>query len=520
VLKRLYVRFTLFLCVAAFVLANAACGDDGAEIQGEANKSASNVVATVRGEAITAEELNAALQRLPEKKRAAVRKKVLDTLIEERVFAEEARKKGLQEDPQVKKALEKATNETLARYFVRKRIDPEAEPSEETLKKFYTDHKDQFLIPEGVQLQEVVVKDEQKAREILKSLREGASFEALATEHSIAGSGKKGGHLGWLFKGKMDPALEKVAFSLEKNALSDVVKTKNGYQVVKLLNRRDPQYFSFEEAKFRIKQRLFWTKKRELIAKYYDAAQVNTHPTEPGVLAKIGKELITEDTLAPILAKVPEENRDKAKLRWIDYFIETKVFSREARNVALESDPEVAREIRRLTEKILAVPFRQKFITDNFQITDTDIAGYYESHPELFRMPTKARAKSILVKTRQEAEDILKLLKEGASFVYLAQQRSLHPNASRRGGEIGWFSKGEKDPAVEKVAFALKKGEISDVIKTDAGFEIIKLMGKQGGGIRPLDEVGPGIRMTLTMQKFEQEKQHYYKKAGVKVTGT
>ena len=57
-LKRFYVRFTVFLWVAAVVLANAACGDEGAEIQGEANKPASNVVATVRGEAITAEELD------------------------------------------------------------------------------------------------------------------------------------------------------------------------------------------------------------------------------------------------------------------------------------------------------------------------------------------------------------------------------------------------------------------------------------------------------------------------------
>jgi len=520
VLKRLYVRFTLFLCVAAVVLANAACGDEAAENQGEANKSGSNVVATVRGEAITAEELNAVLQRLPERRRAVVRKQFLDTLIEDRVFAEEARKKGLHEDPRVKKASEKATNETLARDFVRKRLDPEAQPSEDTLKKFYADNKDQFLVPEGVQLQHVVVQDEQKAKEILKSLRGGASFEALATEHSIASSGKKGGHLGWLFKGKMDPALEKVAFSLEKNALSDVTKAKNGYQVVKLLDRRDPQYFSFEEAKFRIKQRLFWTKKRELIAKYYEDAQVNIHPAEPGVLVKIGKEALTEETLAPILAKVPEENKEKTKNRWVDYFIETKVFSKEARKVGLESDPEVAREIRRRTEKILANTFRKKFITDNFQITDTDIAGYYESNPELFRVLTKARAKSILVKTRQEAEDILKELKEGAVFAYLAQQRSLHPNASRRSGEIGWFSKGEKDPAVEKVAFALKKGEISDVIKTEAGYEIIKLMDKKGGGIKPLDEVGQEIRMTLTMQQFEQEKQHYYKKAWVKVTGT
>jgi foldase protein PrsA len=302
--------------------------------------------------------------------------------------------------------------------------------------------------------------------------------------------------------------------------LSDVVKTKEGYQVVKVLDRRDQQQFSFEEAKPKIKQRLFWTKKRELVDKYYDGAQVNTHPTETGVLVKIGKELITEETLAPILAKVSEKNREKAKLRWIDYLIETKVFSKEARQVGLENDPEVAREIRRRTEQVLSHAFRKRFITDKFQITDNEIAGYYESHPELFKVPAKVRAKSILVKTRQEAEEILKALKEEASFGHLAQQKSLHPHASRRAGEIGWFGKGERDPAVEKVAFSLEKGEISDVIKTEAGYEIIKLMDKKGGESRPLDEVGQAIKMTLTMQKFEQEKQHYYKKAGVKVTGT
>jgi hypothetical protein len=74
---------------------------------------------------------------------------------------------------------------------------------------------------------------------------------------------------------------------------------------------------------------------------------VNTHPTEPGVLVKIGKETITEETLAPILEKVQEERKDKAKLKWIDYFIETKVFSQEARKVGLEKDPEVSREIRK-----------------------------------------------------------------------------------------------------------------------------------------------------------------------------
>jgi EpsD family peptidyl-prolyl cis-trans isomerase len=519
VLKRLSVRFTLFVWVAAVVLANTACTDEAVGNQGEAKKPEVNVVATVRGEAITTEDLEAVLQKIPERKRQALRNQVLDDMIEDRVFAEEARKEGLHQDPQVKGALEKVKKEELARFFVKKRIDAQAEPSEATLEKYYSDNKDLLVVPDAVLLQQIVFKDQQKAKEVLKSLKAGSSFDALAKDESIATSGKQRKPT-WFYKGRMDGELEKAAFALDKGLLSDVIKTQKSYEIVTVLDKRDTHQFSFEEAKSRIRQRLFWTKKRELIDKYYEGAQVNTKPTEPGVLVKIGKELITEETLAPILAKVSDEKREKTKLRWIDYFIETKVFSREARKVGLERDPEVAREIRRGTEKILANAFRQRFIPDKLRITDSDIADFYESNLKQFRVPAKVRAKSILVKTKQEAEEILKALKKGTSFGYLAQQKSLHPNASRRAGEIGWFGKGEKDPAVGKVAFSLEKGAISDVIKTEAGYEIIKLMDKKGGGIRPLDEVGQEIKMTLRMQKFEQEKQHYYKKAGVKVTGT
>ncbi len=518
-LKTLFVRLMLFLWVAGVALVNGGCNDEAVGNQGEAKTSESSVVAMVRGEAITTEDLETVLQKIPVRKREALRAQVLDDLIEAMVFAEEARKEGLHKDPQVNEAVKKLTNEELARFFVKKRLDAEAKPSESAIKKYYTDNQDLFLVPDAVLLQQIVFKDEHKAQGALKSLQVGISFDALAEDGSIAKSGKQGKPT-WFYKGRMDPELEKAAFALEKDSLSDVIKTQKGYQIFKVLDTRGQKLFSFEDARFKIGQRLFWNKKRELIDKYYEAAGVNTHPTEPGVLVKIGEELITEETLAPILAKVSEKNKDKAKLRWIDYFIEIKVFSKEARKVGLESDPEVAREIRRRTEKVLAQEFRKRFITGKFQVTDSDIAGYYESNPELFRVPEKVRAKSILVKTRQEAEGILKQLKEGASFGLLAQEKSLHPHASSRAGEIGWFRKGERDPAVEKVAFSLEKGEISDVIKTEAGYEIIKLMDKKGGEIRPLDEVEQAIKMTLTRQEFQQEKQHYYKKAGVKVTGT
>jgi parvulin-like peptidyl-prolyl isomerase len=505
--------------MALLVLASTGCRDEAVGNQGTFKSSSQDVLAMIGEEPIRTADLEAALEKLPVRKRAALRSKVLDNLIEARVFAREARLAGLHEDPVVKEALEKATKEELARYFVKKHIDTEAKPSEALLEKYYTDNQDLFVVPDAVFLQRTVFKDEQKAKEVLKLLKTGISLVALAKEEPVARSGKQR-KPAWFYKGRMAPELEKTAFALEKDTLSDVIKTPQGYEIIKVLDSRDTKQFSFDEAKEKIRVRLFWEKKRELIDSYYKTAEVNTHPTEPGVLVKIGKETITEETLAPILEKVQEERKDKAKLKWIDYFIETKVFSQEARKVGLEKDPEVSREIRRRTDKVLANAFRHEHILNKTEVTDSDIASYYKSNPELFRVPEKVRAKSILVKTSQEAEEILKAVKAGAAFGHLAQEKSLYPRASERAGEIGWFAKGERDPAVENVAFSLEKGEISDVIKTEAGFEIIKLMGKKGGGLRPLDEVGQGIEMTLTNAKLEQEKQHYYKKAGVKVTGT
>ena len=513
------IKFLFFLCLAVFIFASLGCGGETASNAGAAKGPEPKVLAKIGDQTITNDDLEAALQRIPERKRAALRDTILDNLIEAKVFAAEARAAQLDKDGRAQKAVEKATKEILATYFIKRRLDPQAEPSEEVIRKFYLEHQDQFVVPEAVRLQQILVNDEQKAREILQSLKEGASFETLAKEVSIASFGKERGEPGWLFKGQMDPELEKVAFSLEKDVASDVIKTKQGYQIIRLLDKQDQKQFSFEEAKSRIRTRLFWKNKQEIIEKYYEAARVNTHPTEAGVLAKVGEEAFTEEELSPILASIPEDKKEKAKLRWIDYFIETTVFSKEAKKAELGKDPEVARELRRKTDQVLANVFRGDLMAEKIQLTDSDIDRYYESHPEKFTTPPKVRAKSILVKTEKEAEEILQELKDGASFGYLAQNKSLRPNAARRAGEIGWFAKGQKDPAIEKVAFSLEKGQISDVIETSAGYEIIKVMDKKGGEIRPLEAVRPQIKMTLTMEKFEQEKQLHYKKAGVKLMG-
>jgi len=88
-------------------------------------------------------------------------------------------------------------------------------------------------------------------------------------------------------------------------------------------------------------------------------------------------------------------------------------------------------------------------------------------------MAEKIRCAHILLKNRTEAEAVMQLLKNGGDFAKLAQEKSLCPS-KRRGGDLGYFSRGQMVREFEQAAFALQKGQISDIVKTEFGCHIIK----------------------------------------------
>jgi peptidyl-prolyl cis-trans isomerase C len=489
------------------------------------------VLARAWDEEITRDDLEAAFVRMqvPERRRKGLKGKFLDDLVEAKVFAGEARRLGLEKDPEVAAALEKEKDEVLARYFAKKFVDTEAEPPEEELKTYYQEHQKEFVVPRAVLIQRIVVADQELAEEVSKALSEGASFGSLAEKHSIGPNWKKGGQAGWMYEGTRDPKLEKVVFELEKEAVSDIVKApmdptkkKERYQIIKVLDKQDKRQVPFEEARSRIRAMFFWHNRKGVVERYYKEAKVNQEPTEAGVLAKVGEKTFTEQDLAPIMAKlsekgVSEERQSAARQRWIKYWVQKEVFSTAAKKNHLEKDPEVAAELKHRVDDLLAKAFREKVTKFPSDITDKEIEAFYQAHQEEFREPLKLRAKSILVKERQEAEEIVDQLKGGAVFEQLAVKKSLRPSAKSRAGEIGWFGKGEQDPALEKAALAMDKGETSGVIETGAGFEVIKLMDRRGGNIRPLEEVKEPIRMRLVMNSLLEAKERYYKEAGVEI---
>lgn len=126
-------------------------------------------------------------------------------------------------------------------------------------------------------------------------------------------------------------------------------------------------------------------------------------------------------------------------------------------------------------KKDLMINKMKEKLTQSVEITDTELADYYGSHINLFY---KVKASHILLDTEEEAKKILERVKAGEDFNALAKEFSTDPSAKENSGNLGYFRHGEMVESFEQAAFALKPGEISDLVKSDYGYHIIKVEDK------------------------------------------
>ncbi|MHB1392841.1 MAG: peptidylprolyl isomerase [Clostridia bacterium] len=111
-------------------------------------------------------------------------------------------------------------------------------------------------------------------------------------------------------------------------------------------------------------------------------------------------------------------------------------------------------------------------LTGNLAVTDEEVKSYYDSHQNEF---LSVKASHILLDTKEEAEKMLVRVKAGENFAELAKQNSKDPSAKENSGNLDYFRHGDMVEPFEKAAFALKPGEISEIVQTDFGFHIIKV---------------------------------------------
>jgi len=151
---------------------------------------------------------------------------------------------------------------------------------------------------------------------------------------------------------------------------------------------------------------------------------------------------------------------------------------------------------------------RERLVTsmsaDLPQPTDDEIRLYYEQHPDEFKSPEEVRVRQILVHDEALANEIENKLKAGEAFETLSSEHSVAANA-RKGGEIGYLSRGELPKMFEEEIFALKPGQISNVIRTDGGFHIFKVDERRPAGTIDLQTAEPVIRERLKEESVRKK---------------
>lgn len=150
------------------------------------------------------------------------------------------------------------------------------------------------------------------------------------------------------------------------------------------------------------------------------------------------------------------------------------------------------------------------------QVSDQALQDYYNQHLADYKVPNTVHVEHILFKTmgktdaeaaeiKKKAEDVLKQAKSGANFEALAKKYSEDDGSKAKGGDLGWIVEGQTVPEFQNVAFSLPVGKISDLVKTQYGFHIIKVLGHQTAHTKSFEEVRSSILPILLDQKVNSE---------------
>lgn len=264
---------------------------------------------------------------------------------------------------------------------------------------------------------------------------------------------------------------------------------------------------------------------------------------ENQVLVKIGNKKITVTDMNRLLGYYDAEKQKaleanpNLKVNFLRNYTESLIISEKAKSEGLDKLDNVKEQIEMLVNDFLKTEYlraKADEILKSSPVQEEELKSYYKAHKEDFGMPEEVRARHILVlvdkaasaadkkKARGKIEDIMSKIKAGEDFVKLASEYSEDSGSKAKGGALGYFKRGKMVPEFEKAAFALKPGEVSDIVETKYGFHIIKAEAKKDALFEPFERVQGKIKEKI----FSERKDALHadmldkamKAAGVEVT--
>ncbi len=218
-----------------------------------------------------------------------------------------------------------------------------------------------------------------------------------------------------------------------------------------------------------------------------------------GEIVRVGDAVLTGgdlNRLVPEDEQIPltfEERREFVR-RWVD----TEVLRQEALRRGLKADPYVEARLRELEQQFLADYLVYAELRKRTEVSEEEVEGYYAAHEREYM--NEYRVSQILVGTPEDAAQVIELLKT-KSWAWVANRYSIDAGA-KRGGDLGYLTKGNMIPELEAIVFDMKPNDVTGVVKSDFGYHVFRLDDMREALVSVgLDDVREQIMNTLMLEK-------------------
>jgi peptidyl-prolyl cis-trans isomerase C len=229
-------------------------------------------------------------------------------------------------------------------------------------------------------------------------------------------------------------------------------------------------------------------------------------PADPAeVVANVNGKPITRQDVLNSASDLPPQYQaqiDKLFPQLLNRLIGIQLVAAKGRELGLADSPEV----KQAEQDAISRVYIQKIVAE--KVTDEAIQKIYDEDLKTHPPQIEIRASHILVKTEDEAKEIIKQLEGGADFATVAKEKSIDKGSGENGGDLSWFTKDTMVKEFSDAAFAMQRGDVSKVpVKSQFGWHIIKITDSRMQTPAPLEQRKDDIRQALGQEAVHQEVQ-------------
>ncbi|MBQ8583993.1 MAG: peptidylprolyl isomerase [Clostridia bacterium] len=225
------------------------------------------------------------------------------------------------------------------------------------------------------------------------------------------------------------------------------------------------------------------------------------------ILATVGTLTVTDDEVNEFIYSLGQRgqayNNPEGRRAVLNQLVSTKLLLLDAKRNLLEAEPEFKAQLAAVKDKLLSNYAGEKVLR-GVSVSDKEARDYYDANADKFVSEESVNASHILVDTEERALELLAKIKAGEiSFEDCARENSSCPSKAE-GGSLGDFGKGQMVPEFDSAVFAMEVGDISEPVKTQFGYHIIKLNGKKAAEPMKYEEIAGELKETLLLEKRQK----------------